>query len=198
MIDSKVLVLNRSFIPVHVTTVKRAFSLLCQGIAKAVNSQFETFDYESWRDLHIEQNDETIGLVDRAIKIPRVILLVTYDRIPKTQVRFTRANIYARDKNTCQYCGSVLPKSELTLDHVIPRVRRGTSCWKNIVCCCLVCNKRKGGGMLQEIGMRLLRPPTKPRWTPFFKVSLHDIRCKEWETFLSMVDVSYWNTELLE
>ncbi len=198
MISSNVLVLNRSYLPVHVTTVRRAFSLLYQGIAKAVNSQFETFDFESWRDLSIEQHDETLGLVDRVIKIPRVILLLTYDKIPKTQVRFTRANIYARDKNTCQYCSGVFPKNELTLDHVVPRVRGGTSCWKNVVCCCVLCNKKKGGKLPREIGMRLLKPPGKPHWTPFFKVSLQDIRRREWETFLSMVDLSYWNTELKE
>ncbi|KAF0122296.1 MAG: HNH endonuclease [bacterium] len=157
MIDSHVLVLNRSFLPINITTAKRAFSLLYQRIAKAVNSQYETFDYESWSDLSIEQHDETIGLVDRVIKIPRVILLVTYDRIPKTQVRFTRANIYARDRNTCQYCGVVFTKNELSLDHIIPRAYGGASCWENIVCCCFSCNK-----------------------------------------FLNTVDISYWNTELLE
>ncbi|PIX22863.1 MAG: HNH endonuclease [Deltaproteobacteria bacterium CG_4_8_14_3_um_filter_43_13] len=198
MIDSHVLVLNRSFLPINITTAKRAFSLLYQGIAKAVNSQYETFDYESWSDLSIEQHDETIGLVDRAIKIPRVILLVTYDRIPKTQVRFTRANIYARDRNTCQYCGVVFTKNELSLDHIIPRAYGGASCWENIVCCCFSCNKKKGSKGLHETGMKLLKPPAKPRWPPFFKVPLQDIRRQEWRMFLNMVDISYWNTELLE
>ena len=198
MIDSKVLVLNKSFFPVNVTTVKRAFSLVYQGIARIVNSQFETFDYESWSDLSIECHDETIGLVDRAIKIPRVILLVAYDRIPKNQVRFTRANIFARDMSTCQYCGNTFPKSELSLDHVIPRTYGGTSSWENVICCCFPCNRKKGGRMPQEAGMKLLKRPTKPRWTPFFKVSLHEIRREEWRAFLNMVDISYWNTELLE
>jgi len=198
MIDSHVLVLNRSFFPIHVTTVKRAFSLLYQGIAKAVNSQFETFDYESWSDLCVEQNDETIGLVDRAIKIPRVILLVAYDRIPKTHVRFTRANIYARDRNTCQYCGGVFHRNGLSLDHVVPRAYGGTSRWENIVCSCFSCNRKKGGKTPQEVGMKLLKPPAKPRWTPFFRVPPQEIRREEWLTFINTVDISYWNTELLE
>ena len=198
MINSSVLVLNRSFLPVNVTTVRRAFCLLYQGIAKAVNSRFETFDYESWSDLSIEQHDETIGLVNRVIKIPRVILLVAYDRIPKTQVRFSRANIYARDRNTCQYCGSIFPKNELSLDHVVPRAYGGSSCWENIVCCCFPCNKKKGGKMAQETNMKLLKSPAKPRWTPFFRVHIQDMMQEEWRTFINMVDVSYWNTELLE
>ena len=198
MINSNVLVLNKSFTPIHVTSVRRAFSLLYQGIAKAVNSRFETFDYESWRDLAIEQHDETIGMVNRAIKVPRVILLIAYDRIPKTNIRFTRANIFARDKNTCQYCGRVFHRIELSLDHIIPRSYGGTSCWENIVCCCFSCNRKKGGRLPQELGMKLLKPPVKPRWTPFFRVPSLEMKRNEWLTFMRMVDTSYWNTELLE
>src|SRR4030042_4364017 len=114
MNHSNVLVLNKSFLPVQITTVRRAFCLLYAGIAKAVNSQYETFDYESWHQLSIERNDETIGLVGRAIKIPRVILLTAYDRVPKRRVRFSRHNIFARDKSTCQYCGKKFPRADLT------------------------------------------------------------------------------------
>ena len=65
MVHSNVLVLNKSFLPVHITTVRRAFCLLYAGLAKAVNSQYETFDFDSWRQISIERNDETIGLVGR-------------------------------------------------------------------------------------------------------------------------------------
>ncbi len=76
MLNSKVLVLNQSYFPVHVTSVRRAFSLLYQGIAKVVDQQYRTFDYESWSALSGSLHDETVGLVDRAIRVPRVILLV--------------------------------------------------------------------------------------------------------------------------
>ena len=108
MLNTKVLVLNRHYLPVHVTSVRRAFSLLYQGVAEAVNEQYQTFDFDSWSDLSATVHDETIGLVDRVIRVPRVILLLTYDRIPKRQVRFSRFNVYARDRNTCQYCGRAL------------------------------------------------------------------------------------------
>ena len=83
MLSSGVLVLNRSFMPVHITSVKRAFTLLYQGIAKAVDKQYELFDFDSWADLAAAQHDETVGLVGRVIRVPRVILLIEYDRLPR-------------------------------------------------------------------------------------------------------------------
>ena len=105
LLNSRVLVLNRSYLPVHVTSVKRAFALLYQGIAKAVNEQYRTFDFDSWRDLAIEMHHERVGIVGGYIRVPRVLLLVAYERVPKRHVRFSRFNIFARDNNTCQYCG---------------------------------------------------------------------------------------------
>ena len=144
-INSKVLVLNRHFLPVHVTSVRRAFSLLYQGIAKAVDDQYRTFDFQSWSELSVAVREESIGLINGAIRIPRVILLLTYDRVPKRQIRFNRHNVYARDRNQCQYCGKRLARPDLTLDHVVPRSQGGRSTWENIVCSCQYCNRRKGG-----------------------------------------------------
>ncbi len=198
ILNTKVLVLNRSYLPIHVTSVRRAFSLLYQGIAYAVNEQFQTFDFESWSHLSVSVRDESIGLVNRAIRVPRVILLLGYDRVPKRHVRFSRYNIYARDKCTCQYCGMKLPRHELNLDHVIPRSRGGTSAWENVVCSCLDCNRRKAGRTPQETRMVLLRKPFKPKWTPFMVETFSLSRYREWLPFLNTVDISYWNTELLE
>jgi 5-methylcytosine-specific restriction endonuclease McrA len=199
MVNSQVLVLNKSFLPVHITSVKRAFCLLYAGMAKAVNAQYETFDYESWSRITLERNDETIGLVDRVIKIPRVILLMAYDRVPKRRVRFSRYNIFARDKSTCQYCGHRFSRSELNLDHVVPRSQGGTSTWENVVCSCHECNRKKGGRTPAEARMKLIAHPHKPAWTPPFNLSMQQFVRKEWAPFLDfMVDVSYWNTELLE
>jgi len=198
ILNTKVLILNRSYLPIHVTSVRRAFALLYQGIARAVNGQYQTFDFKSWSDLSVSVHDESIGLVNRAIRVPRVVLLVGYDRVPKRQVRFSRYNIYARDKCTCQYCGQRLPREELNLDHVIPRSLGGSSAWENVVCSCQSCNRRKGGGTPQESGMALLRRPFKPKWTPFMLETFSLSRYREWLPFLNTVDVSYWNTELLE
>ncbi|MGD0946597.1 MAG: HNH endonuclease [Candidatus Binatia bacterium] len=198
VLNTKVLVLNRSFLPVHITSVRRAFSLLYQGIACAVNEQYRTFDFESWADLSVSVHDDSIGLVNRVVRVPRVILLVAYDRLPHRQVRFSRFNIYGRDRSICQYCGKKFARSELNLDHVVPRSQGGLSRWENVVCSCHVCNRRKGGQTPEQAGMRLLRPPRRPEWTPFMLETFSLRRYKEWTPFLSAVDVSYWNTELLE
>ena len=198
MLGTKVLMLNRSFLPVHVTSVRRALNLLYLGIAKVVNEKYQTFDFESWRDLSVTFSDESIGLVNRSIRVPRVIVLVSFDRVPRRQVRFSRYNIYARDKCTCQYCGSRLPRRQLNLDHVIPRSRGGTSRWENIVCSCLSCNRKKGGKTPQEARMKLLRPPLKPKWTSLVQEGSGHVQYDEWLPFLSVADTSYWNVDLSE
>lgn len=199
MLNSQVLVLNRSFLPVHVTTVRRAFTLLYIGLAKAVDEEFKTFDFDSWAALSAAVGQEdSIGMVGRAVRIPRVIVLQAYDRLPKRHVRFSRLNIYARDRNTCQYCGRAYPKHELNLDHVVPRSQGGTSNWENIVCCCLTCNRIKGGRTPEEAGMRLVSRPRRPRWTPYMNVSPKGARYKAWAPFLDTVDLSYWNAQLKE
>jgi hypothetical protein len=196
VLNTKVLVLNRHYLPVHVTSVRRAFSLLYQGLAEAVDEQYRTFDFDSWSALSATVHDDTIGLIDRVIRVPRVILLLTYDRIPKRQVRFNRFNVYARDRNTCQYCGRHFSRSDLNLDHVIPRSQGGMSVWENIVCSCHVCNRHKGGRTPREAGMKLLRAPRRPEWTPFMLETFSLRRYREWLPFLSTVDAAYWNTEL--
>jgi 5-methylcytosine-specific restriction endonuclease McrA len=196
VLNTKVLVLNRSYLPVHITVVRRALTLLYQDIARAVDEQYRTFDFAGWSDL--AASEESVGLVGRAIRVPRVILLQTYDRVPRRYVRFSRFNIYARDGNTCQYCGRRFARGDLNLDHVVPRSRGGTSTWENVVCSCHRCNRVKGGRTPAEAGMRLVRQPRRPQWTPFMTEVYSLRRYKEWMPFLSAVDAAYWNTELVE
>lgn len=196
VLNSKVLVLNRSYLPVHVTSVRRAFSLLYQGIAAAVDQQYQTFDFASWSELSVSVHEDGLGLVDRFIRVPRVILLLAYDRVPRRHIRFSRFNVYARDRNTCQYCGVRRVRSELNLDHVMPRALGGRSTWENIVCSCHSCNRKKGGRTPLQAGMRLSRPPRQPDWTPFMLETFSLRHYREWLPFLSNVDAAYWNTEL--
>ena len=196
MLNAAVLVLNRSYLPVHVTSARRAFALVYQGIARVVNEQYETFDFDSWRDLGIQTRDNAVGTVGGYIRVPRVILLQAFDRVPRRHVRFSRINIYARDSNTCQYCAQRKPRSELNLDHLVPRSQGGRSTWENVVCCCRECNRRKGGRTPEQAGMRLVRRPVKPRWTPVLSVLGNRDGYPEWRPFLSVVDASYWHAEL--
>ena len=198
MLNTSVLVLNRSYLPIHVTSVRRAFALIYQGIARAVDEQYQTFDFEGWSQLAVARDAEAIGTSSGPIRVPRVIVLIAFDRVPKRHVRFSRINIYARDNFTCQYCGLRYPRSELNLDHVIPRSLGGRSTWSNVVCSCLECNRRKGGRTPAQAGLSLRRPPARPRWTPLMNLMLSSVRYNEWRPFLNLVDASYWNTELAE
>jgi len=196
MLDTAVLVLNRVYQPVHVTSVRRAISLLYQGVAKALDEQFQLFDFESWSALAAAAHDEAIHTPSRRIRVPRVIVLVAHAMLPRVRVRFSRFNVYARDDSTCQYCGRRLPRSELNLDHVVPRSRGGRTSWENVVCSCVACNLRKGGRTPGEAGMDLLRSPLRPRWNPLFRSAARRALYQQWMPFLGMVDAAYWNVEL--
>ncbi len=196
MNNCSVLVLNRHYQPIHITSAKRAFCLLYSGVAQVIDPQFRIFDFADWAQLSVEMGDDAVHTVNQAIRVPRVIILQLYDRIPKTKVRFSRHNIYMRDANTCQYCGSQLPRTDLNLDHVVPRAQGGRTTWENVVCCCIDCNLHKGARTPEQAGMRLHKVPFRPRWTPTFRAAGDRVRYREWLPFLDLPTASYWNVEL--
>ncbi|MCP3144439.1 HNH endonuclease [Pyxidicoccus xibeiensis] len=196
MIDSAVLVLNRYYQPVHVTSVKRAFSLLYQGVAKAIDAQYRLYEFDDWAALSATQ--DCITTINRTIRVPRVLVLSAYDHLPRGRVRFSRLNIYARDNDTCQYCGKNLARSDLNLDHVMPRSQGGKTTWENVVCSCVPCNLKKGGRTPEQADMKLLKKPVRPRWTPLFRGATRKVTYREWLPFLHLADASYWNVELLD
>jgi 5-methylcytosine-specific restriction endonuclease McrA len=198
MLNSSVLVLNRSYLPVHVTSARRAFTLLYQGIARVIDEQYQTFDFEAWSQLAVARDAEAIGTTSGRIRIPRVIVLIAFDRLPKRHVRFSRINLMARDAFQCQYCARRPHRAELNLDHVVPRSLGGRSTWENVVTSCVDCNRKKGGRTPRQAHMRLLRRPERPRWTPLANLMWSSVRYHEWRPFLSVVDASYWNVELAE
>jgi 5-methylcytosine-specific restriction endonuclease McrA len=206
MLNSPVLVLNRSYLPVHVTSVRRAFSLVYQGIARVVDGEYRTFDFEQWSRLRVlngherrhnghdhhdapQNGAEWVGTSRGRLAAPRVIVLTVFDRVPRRHVRFSRANVMTRDGFTCQYCGDRPPRSQLNLDHVVPRAHGGRSTWENVVASCLDCNRRKGGRTPEQAGLRLLRAPARPRWTPLATLPLAHVRHDEWRPFLRVVEV---------
>ena len=184
MLDARVLVLNRHYQPIHVTSARRAFVLLYVGAARVIAPDYRTFDFESWAALGAAAGDDVVHTIGRAIKVPRVIMLQIYDRLPRTKVRFSRLNIYARDDNTCQYCGQKLSRTALNLDHVLPRAQGGRTTWENVVCCCVPCNRRKGSRMPEAAGMQLLRPPRRPRWHPLHDAVRRGAYPPDWRHFV--------------
>lgn len=192
---ANVLVLNSLFQAVQVTGARRAFLLFYAGRARALAPDFVSYDFENWCDLPPRAGDTVIRTPTRAIRVPEVIQLVDYDRLPSREVRFTRRNIFFRDRNRCQYCGRIFAQREMNLDHVVPLSRGGTSCWENVVCACIRCNTLKGNRMPQEAGMRLVRRPRRPAGHPTLRATWLGPLPEQWRTFL---DEAYWNVELHE
>ena len=142
VMHTPVLVLNASYEPINVCAARRAIVLVLKGVAIAE-----------------EENGHFLHASRLCMRVPSVIRLLEYRRIPHQSRALSRKNILLRDRSTCQYCGDVLPSSELTLDHVMPRSRGGQSTWENLVACCHACNARKGNSLVHEAGMKLLREP---------------------------------------
>ena len=198
MLNSPVLVLNKFFFPVDTTSVKRAFLMLYIGAAKAVDIDYETFDFDSWSEISILKKSESIRTVSKIIKIPRVIIVLRYDKVPNKEVKFNRYNIFRRDRSECQYCRKPFPKNQLTIDHVHPKSLGGKTIWENVVCCCITCNRKKGSNILSSTNMKLAVKPSKPSWELLSNLYLQTIKFDEWKPFLSSVETSYWNVELEE
>lgn len=143
----------------------------------------------------IEHYDREIHSMSFSLKMPSVVRLLKFVkiRVRKDYVPFTRANIYARDKHTCQYCAQAFETEDLTFDHVVPVAHGGRKDWTNIVTACLTCNTRKGARTPAEAGMTLRRLPRKPASTPALRVTVGLRRTPEsWRNWL------YWNLELQE
>ncbi|GAX59709.1 endonuclease [Candidatus Scalindua japonica] len=204
-LESSVLVLNKFYAAVHVVNAKRAFAMLFKECAEVVSvdeGQYNSYDFSSWVDVSAfkeeyrlpdEDRYESIKTVSLEIRVPKIIRLVVYDKLPRANIKFNRKNIFARDKNRCQYCGRKFSTSELSLDHVIPKTQGGTSNWKNIVCACTNCNKHKGGRRPAEAGMKLICEPIKPKYCPIIQLKLGSNKYNSWKQFLSN---AYWSVPL--
>jgi 5-methylcytosine-specific restriction endonuclease McrA len=202
VLEQPVLVLNRLWQAVNVIGAKRAFALLARGHAHVVHHHDEDFRVFSMMDwIDFSQNNppieelEAVHTPNRIIRLPRVILLSFFDKLPCKELKLTRSNVFERDKNQCQYCAKVFPREELNLDHVIPRHYGGKTTWENIVCSCIKCNSRKANRLPHEANMRLIRKPVKPKWRPVISLVLNTRHREMWKDFL---DVAYWNVELEE
>jgi len=187
---------------VRIVGARRAFSLLFREIAEVVSFEegaYSNYDFQSWCEVsQFKRNfqpdgHDWVSTVNFYVAVPRIIRLLFYDRLPRGEVKFNRRNIFARDKNCCQYCGRKHPTSELSLDHVIPKSMGGKSAWTNIVCACTRCNVRKGGRTPKQAGMSLVVEPVKPQRNPLIHVHLGHQRYRSWKQFL---DHAYWSVEL--
>jgi len=187
---------------IRIVGAKRAFSLLLRELAEVVSFEqgaYSAYDFQSWCQVsqlrrHFEPDGhDWVATVNFHIAVPRIIRLLFYDRMPRTEVKFNRRNIFARDRNRCQYCGKRYPTSELSLDHITPRSIGGKSVWTNMVCACTKCNVKKGGRTPKQAGLTLIQKPVRPKRNPLVHVHLGLQRYRSWKQFL---DHAYWSVEL--
>ena len=202
-LQCSVLVLNKYYMPLRIIRARRAFGLLWRRQAEVISyekGRYLNYDFHSWRDVsHARKDfapdeDDWVSTVNFYIAVPRIVRLLFYDRLPRTEVKFNRRNIYSRDGNKCQYCGMRFPTNELSLDHIIPRSIGGSSTWENIVCACSKCNAKKGGRTPTQARMKLIKPAVKPSRNPAIHIHLTHQRYHSWKQFL---DNAYWSVELI-
>ena len=178
MIEStRTLLLSQAYEPIKVISWKRAFTLLFLGKVEVIE----------------EYDDTNVRTVSLVFKAPAVVRLLSAFRRHKKPVKFSRVNIYARDKYRCQYCGCKAPLSDLTYDHVVPRSRGGKTSWTNIVTACFRCNREKRDRTPAEARMRLRTLPVRPKWVPAItiRVSTHSVP-DAWRDYL------YWTGALAD
>ena len=170
----RTLLLSQSYEPIRVISWKRAFTMLTLGKVEV-----------------IEEYDHDIRSCYLVFKMPAVVRLVSAFRRHRRPVKFSRVNLYARDRYRCQYCGSKESLGDLTFDHVVPRSRGGKTTWTNVVAACVACNHRKGNRTPAEAGMRLRRKPERPEWVPAvtLQISLRSVP-DAWRDYL------YWTGSL--
>lgn len=192
-----VLVLNKNWLPVGVTNLKRALKLVSTeyecGTPKAriIECDDKTFEPLTWDDWSkLSPKGEGVQTVDLVLRVPEVIVLSKYSGTGgKTKVTFSRRMLFRRDNDQCQYCGCKPGTSELSIDHVMPKSRGGETTWENCVASCVDCNSKKANRTPEQAGMRLRKKPGKPK----SNLAKRDYKCESWEQFLG---VAYWETEI--
>ncbi len=209
-LNAKVLVLNKGYSAMRVVSARRAFVLLARDIAEIIhvdapaadmggNGAYLNYDLESWIEISALQREfepdrhDWVRTVRLEIAVPRIIRLLGYDRLPEQIVKLNRRNLFARDRNKCQYCGKIFPTNDLSIDHVLPRAQGGGDSWENLVCACIRCNARKGGRTPDQAAMKLVRKPERPKRNPLIALKLGHEKYASWKTFL---DHAYWDVEL--
>lgn len=189
----KVLQLNKSWAAMHPISLAKALHMVFKERARIVDSSdFQALTWSDWAKLEPVGGDAIRGVNDR-FRVPEVIVLNGYDKLPGPRKTFSRRTLYKRDHHTCSYCGRQPGTSELTLDHVLPRSQGGKTTWENVVLACTECNFRKAARTPEQAGMKLRVNPGPPT----YKTMKHAdyARVDSWQSFLGEM---YWEVELSE
>jgi 5-methylcytosine-specific restriction endonuclease McrA len=186
---STVLVLNRHWQAIDSKTPIEAFGMMAAGNATALDIHGEgdmrPVTWEEWLTLPVREGDNSIGTVHRPVRVPSVLVLARFDKVPKRRPKFCAKAIWERDGGVCQYTGRKLKPSEGNIDHVVPISRGGASTWENCVLADRKINSRKGSKLPEEAGLKLLRRPFVPRELPVTHLIKNHHKVRDWEVFLS-------------
>jgi 5-methylcytosine-specific restriction endonuclease McrA len=184
VLERPTLVLNRHWQPIHVTTVVRALVMLWNETAQVIEpDEYRLYDWEEWMGLEPPPGAPCIRAARARLRVPEVICLTRYDRLPSTAVTFSRRNVAKRDHHTCQYCGAQPGWESITVDHVVPRSQGGVSSWTNCVAACEPCNARKADRTPEQAGLHLRRHPARPEWKPLY--AAHGFAVESWSKFMA-------------
>ncbi|WP_395744949.1 HNH endonuclease [Prosthecobacter sp.] len=184
-----VLVLNRHWQAIDSKTPMESFSMMAAGNATALDihaaGDMRPVTWEDWLKLEVREGDNSIGTVHGPVRVPSVLVLARFDKVPKRRPKFCAKAIWERDGGMCQYTGRKLRPHEGNIDHIIPVSRGGLSNWENCVLADRKINSRKGNKLPEEAGLKLLRRPSVPREIPVTHLIKNHHRVRDWEMFLS-------------
>ena len=164
-----VLVLNRNWQAINVRTPQQAFIQMATDVVTALDIDGETMvpmRWAQWIKLPVREQDNAVRTPGGPIRVPSVIVLSRFAKVPKRRPKFSARAIWARDGGRCQYTGQSLRPTEGNIDHVLPRSRGGKSSWENCVLASKHVNSRKADKLPEEVGLRLLKLPSAPRELP--------------------------------
>lgn len=185
---SVVLVLNRNWQAVNTTTPAEAFSSMMTDAATGLDVQGRDWmvpvKWGEWVRLPVRDEDFSVGTVEGLIRVPTVIVLSNFDRVPLKRPSFSLRGLWLRDGGQCQYTGKTLKPGEGNIDHVIPSSRGGETSWENCVLSDRVVNNRKADRTPQEAGLRLKRTPVRPETVPVTHLLENKYRIPDWDLFL--------------
>ena len=185
---SVVLVLNRNWQAVNTATPAEAFSSMLTDTATGLDVHGPDWmvpvKWADWVQLPVRDEDFSIGRVDGAVRVPTVIVLSNFDRVPLKRPSFSLRGLWLRDGGQCQYTGRQLKPGEGNIDHVVPSSRGGETSWENCVLSDRAVNNRKADRTPQEAGLRLRRKPFRPETVPVTCLLENPYGISDWETFL--------------
>jgi 5-methylcytosine-specific restriction endonuclease McrA len=186
-----VLVLNRNWQAIHIKTPADALSMMYSDTATGLDIRGDDnmvpLRWSEWVLLPCSDTDSVVRTAQGIIKIPKVIVLCNYDRVPRKRPRLSSKNIWLRDGGICQYTGRKLHPNEGNIDHIVPKGQGGVTSWTNCVLASKDINAKKANKTPEQVGLKLIRQPIQPKEMPVTYYIRNKHKIKEWEPFLKHI-----------